>query len=608
MREKLEKKPPRPRSASNSSRTSSIASNNASTTRTARKSAIGGNKNAISSGPSKLAKRELAKTSTRPKTAPAPPQRTTSKLSVEPADPSPPKLPEKQTPAKSQGLASGTSQLKKPTSLPLKSTRVKKETKEKMTASTRMSAESSSMSSSRIKPPTFKTGIKSPTAKAASEVPHGTRLPYVSASKSESRIAPAAPAPASTSSQQIVRRLSQTGSTKPANFKKPKQLKESQNDEPAVKQTAPPPLPQRSTSTSEKSPEPPTKSLPMSPRNAPKGDGKSKIASTFSKLSQMSPKFGRKQMKVAKTQLDIKPKNPAVPQKEPKQAGSERRSIGNLFSPKVPKKLSSQFTSSSPEIKGNIPENNQSGDPQVNPELIDIESPSSEVPPELPPKNSNSLDETTNRARPKSLILAQKERKPSSSSSIASNMARNPSMSSKISIIDLVGDEIVVDEEIDLNFSAKKRTKETIEEGSDRPDTSASSCLSDTKSFIKESSIKNGDNNEYLDDDEDDDCFKSATSPTASDTASQISLMVESIQSNIARTKSYEALKDAQSFTRSPRARPRPRPNSLFCSYTTPRISESGEMDLEDVQVDDPALDAVRRAMERSDLLQRLER
>lgn len=607
MREKLEKKPPRPRSASNSSRTSSIASTNA--TKTARRSAISGNKNTISSGTSKLAKRESTKSSMRPKTAPAPPQRTTSKLSAEPAEPVPPKLPEKQTPAKCQALASGTSQLKKPTSLPLKSTRVKKETKEKMTASTRMSAESSSMSSSRIKPPTFKTGNKSPTAKAASEVPHGTRLPYVSASKSESRIAPAAPAPASTSSQQIVRRLSQSSTTKPLNLKKPKLLKEavSKNDESTVKKTAPPPLPQRSTSTSDKSPEPPTKSLPMSPRNAPKGEGKSKIASTFSKLSQMSPKFGRKQMKVAKSQLDIKPENSAVPKKEQKQAGSERRSIGNLFSPKVPKKLSSQFPASSPKVKENIPEVDK-GDPQVNPELIDIESPSSEVPPELPPKNSYPLDETTNRARPKSLILVQKERKPSSSSSIASNMARNPSLSSKISIIDLVNDEMVVDEEIDLNFSAIKCTKETIEEGSDRPDTSASSCLSDTKSFIKESSVKNGDINEYLEDDEDDDCFKSATSPTASDTASQISLMVESIQSNIARTKSYEALKDAQSFTRSPRARPRPRPNSLFCSYTTPRISESGEMDLDDVTVDDPALNAVRRAMERSDLLQRLER
>ena len=477
-----------------------------------------------------------------------------------------------------------------------------------MTTSSRLSTESSSMSSSRIRPPTFKTGIKSPTAKAASEVPHGTRLPYVSASKSESRVAPAAPAPASTSSQQIVRRLSQSSSTRPSNLRKPKTLKESdaQPQETATKKVEPPPLPQRSTSTSDKSPEPPTKNLPTSPKAAPsKGDGKSKIASTFSKLSQMSPKFGRKQMKVSKPQLDIKPEKPVATEKEQKQTGTERRSIGNLFSPKVPKKLSSQFPASNPKIKRNVPEVDQE-DPQVNPALIDIESPSNEIPPDLPPKNSVLSEDSTTRARPKSLVLVQKERKPSTSSSIASNMARNPSMSSKISIIDLVGDEMVVDEEIDLNLSVKEISKETIEEGSDRPDTSASSCLSDTKSFIKESPVKNGDNNEYLNDDDDDDCFKSATSPTASDTASQISLMVESFQSNIARTKSYEALKDVQ--TRSPRARPRPRPNSLFCSYTTPRISESGEMDLDDVQVDDPALSAVRRAMERSDLLQRLER
>ena len=99
------------------------------------------------------------------------------------------------------------------------------------------------------------------------------------------------------------------------------------------------------------------------------------------------------------------------------------------------------------------------------------------------------------------------------------------------------------------------------------------------------------------------------SSSTADETASQISLMRDSINQTISRTKSFEMLKDAES---SPL---RSRPRSLFCNTSTPVRSHESIPEHElatnvppSPDESDPTLNAVKKAMQRSDFLQRLDK
>ena len=103
------------------------------------------------------------------------------------------------------------------------------------------------------------------------------------------------------------------------------------------------------------------------------------------------------------------------------------------------------------------------------------------------------------------------------------------------------------------------------------------------------------------------------SSSTADETASQISQMRDSINQTISRTKSFEMLKDESERKSSSPLHPRPR--SLFCNTSTPVRSHESIPEHElapnvppSPEESDPTLNAVKKAMQRSDFLQRLDK
>ena len=88
---------------------------------------------------------------------------------------------------------------------------------------------------------------------------------------------------------------------------------------------------------------------------------------------------------------------------------------------------------------------------------------------------------------------------------------------------------------------------------------------------------------------------------TADETASQISQMRDCINLAISRTKSYEILKDIDT-DRSPM---KMRPKSLYCT-STPIRGQIPENDISPEE--DPTVIAVKKAMERSDLMKGLDK
>ena len=250
--------------------------------------------------------------------------------------------------------------------------------------------------------------------------------------------------------------------------------------------------------------------------------------------------------------------------------------------------------------------------------------------------NENQLDgEPKIQTRPSSLLLDKN---------------RNPSLSSRVSIIDLVNEEIISSpteikscdfeskiilestipetiietvspydnslpptpplsvgcaerlaaEERSADIDNDEPMSEGIEEVS-RPTTSSSSNLSECNSNFVKKDIPI-ENKGIPDDVQDKDS-------TADDTISQISLLQDSIQRiqsnnpSIIRTKSYEILKEESDAVTPPRVRP----HSLYCSTnirtTNDKTNEEGCSSPEE---SDPTLNEVKKIMKRSDILQKL--
>ena len=113
------------------------------------------------------------------------------------------------------------------------------------------------------------------------------------------------------------------------------------------------------------------------------------------------------------------------------------------------------------------------------------------------------------------------------------------------------------------------------------------------------------------------------SSSTLDETVSQISQMrdsiSESLKNSISRTKSFEMLNSEATEKSSPA---RVRPKSLFCSTSTPVRSVESIPEIEGSEIGeslipnpdspgsetDPTLKAVKKAMARSDFLQRLDK
>ena len=250
--------------------------------------------------------------------------------------------------------------------------------------------------------------------------------------------------------------------------------------------------------------------------------------------------------------------------------------------------------------------------------------------------NENQLDgEPKVQTRPSSLLLDKN---------------RNPSLSSRVSIIDLVNEEIISSpteikscdfeskiilestipetiietvspydnslpptpplsvgcaerlaaEERSADIDNDEPMSEGMEEVS-RPTTSSSSNLSECNSNFVKKDIPI-ENKGIPDDVQDKDS-------TADDTISQISLLQDSIQRiqsnnpSIIRTKSYEILKEESDAVTPPRVRP----HSLYCSTnirtTNDKTNEEGCSSPEE---SDPTLNEVKKIMKRSDILQKL--
>jgi len=156
------------------------------------------------------------------------------------------------------------------------------------------------------------------------------------------------------------------------------------------------------------------------------------------------------------------------------------------------------------------------------------------------------------------------------------------------------------------NSLSESKSFGSLSECDDRPATSSSSNISDTisKNFIRKSTDRNSLRYSFPAQSE----SSMISTSTADETASQISLMRDSINQTISRSKSFELLEESGS---SP---PRPRPKSLFCSTSTPvrshdRIPEDApESCATSPEETDPTLKAVKKAMQRSDFLQHLDK
>lgn len=436
--------------------------------------------------------------------APDPPQRTTSRLSSDrlTRQDIPPELPKKSTTKTSifsrtnnantsnstKAPPPKTSETKEATTLRNQNglsevhSRIKVHSRQKIamtTDKTRGSTGIRSIETTKIRPPSF-LPQKASTAsgKAKSDIaPAITKLKYVSvsgrhAASEMDHTRPAPPPPPQQSSTKMVKKLTDTKRESDASNtvqEKPTPI-EPASFIPARSPTQPPPPPERTTSTSSVPsldeiaiptssndilPQPiliPTATaVPLStpsklePKLQPKSTSesnakptsekkeKSKLASKLSKLSQMSPKFSRKPIKVAKSFIsqpeEIKPDEPKVEPKVEKEKLTKKSSSLSLFSPKVPKK----------SLKPTAASNKANFDPQlatsdaIDKELIDVENETVSIQLTMEENNKPEItEEIINKCliRPSSLHLEKD---------------RNPSLSSRISIIDLVNCEDLSD-------------------------------------------------------------------------------------------------------------------------------------------------------------------
>ena len=429
------------------------------------------------------------------------------------------------------------------------------------------------------------------------------------------------------------------------------------------------------------------------------------------KLSKMSPKFGRKQIEVAKsfissskTSLSEEFTFSTGQQFSKSFSGSpevssnnkRRSSSSNILEEKLtPEKVQKDSKSDMEKAKSKIEKlfspklkNRKSMSPlksrSVSPTSIDVKNPqfleSSIIDEEIEEDSEIRMivDETSGVSK-----IGTIELKKSSSSGLKSNQAaglkpsnqqasenqldsemkiqtrpssllldknRNPSLSSRVSIIDLVNEEIISSpteikscdfeskiilestipetiietvspydnslpptpplsvgcaeklaaEERSADIDNDEPTSEGIEEVS-RPTTSSSSNLSECNSNFVKKDIPI-ENQGIPDDVQDKDS-------TADDTISQISLLQDSIQRiqsnnpSIIRTKSYEILKEESDAVTPPRVRP----HSLYCSTnirtTNDKTNQEGCSSPEE---SDPTLNEVKKIMKRSDILQKL--
>ena len=429
------------------------------------------------------------------------------------------------------------------------------------------------------------------------------------------------------------------------------------------------------------------------------------------KLSKMSPKFGRKQIEVAKsfissskTSLSEEFTFSTGQQFSKSFSGSpevssnnkRRSSSSNILEEKLtPEKVQKDSKSDMEKAKSKIEKlfspklkNRKSMSPlksrSVSPTSVDVKNPqfleSSIIDEEIEEDSEIRMivDETSGVSK-----IGTIELKKSSSSGLKSNQAaglkpsnqqasenqldsemkiqtrpssllldknRNPSLSSRVSIIDLVNEEIISSpteikscdfeskiilestipetiietvspydnslpptpplsvgcaeklaaEERSADIDNDEPTSEGIEEVS-RPTTSSSSNLSECNSNFVKKDIPI-ENQGIPDDVQDKDS-------TADDTISQISLLQDSIQRiqsnnpSIIRTKSYEILKEESDAVTPPRVRP----HSLYCSTnirtTNDKTNQEGCSSPEE---SDPTLNEVKKIMKRSDILQKL--
>ena len=429
------------------------------------------------------------------------------------------------------------------------------------------------------------------------------------------------------------------------------------------------------------------------------------------KLSKMSPKFGRKQIEVAKsfissskTSLSEEFTFSTGQQFSKSFSGSpevssnnkRRSSSSNILEEKLtPEKVQKDSKSDMEKAKSKIEKlfspklkNRKSMSPlksrSVSPTSVDVKNPqfleSSIIDEEIEEDSEIRMivDETSGVSK-----IGTIELKKSSSTGLKSNQAaglkpsnqqasenqldsemkiqtrpssllldknRNPSLSSRVSIIDLVNEEIISSpteikscdfeskiilestipetiietvspydnslpptpplsvgcaeklaaEERSADIHNDEPTSEGIEEVS-RPTTSSSSNLSECNSNFVKKDIPI-ENQGIPDDVQDKDS-------TADDTISQISLLQDSIQRiqsnnpSIIRTKSYEILKEESDAVTPPRVRP----HSLYCSTnirtTNDKTNQEGCSSPEE---SDPTLNEVKKIMKRSDILQKL--
>ena len=429
------------------------------------------------------------------------------------------------------------------------------------------------------------------------------------------------------------------------------------------------------------------------------------------KLSKMSPKFGRKQIEVAKsfissskTSLSEEFTFSTGQQFSKSFSGSpevssnnkRRSSSSNILEEKLtPEKVQKDSKSDMEKAKSKIEKlfspklkNRKSMSPlksrSVSPTSVDVKNPqfleSSIIDEEIEEDSEIRMivDETSGVSK-----IGTIELKKSSSTGLKSNQAaglkpsnqqasenqldsemkiqtrpssllldknRNPSLSSRVSIIDLVNEEIISSpteikscdfeskiilestipetiietvspydnslpptpplsvgcaeklaaEERSADIDNDEPTSEGIEEVS-RPTTSSSSNLSECNSNFVKKDIPI-ENQGIPDDVQDKDS-------TADDTISQISLLQDSIQRiqsnnpSIIRTKSYEILKEESDAVTPPRVRP----HSLYCSTnirtTNDKTNQEGCSSPEE---SDPTLNEVKKIMKRSDILQKL--
>ena len=440
-----------------------------------------------------------------------------------------------------------------------------------------------------------------------------------------------------------------------------------------------------------------------------KSEKKSKLGSKLSKLSKMSPKFGRKHIEVAKSFISssktslseeftfttgqqfsksfsgspevgskstrrssssniLEEKSPEKTSKESKSEKSEmekaKSKIEKLFSPKLKNRksmspLKSRSVSpTSADVKNpqflesSIIDEEIEEDSEIR-MIVDLESGVSKIGTiELKKSGSKAINQSAASTQQPSLQSVDQEPKVQTRpSSLLLDKNRNPSLSSRVSIIDLVNEEIIsspteikscdFESKIVLETSIPETIIETtsvtspydnslpptpplsvgcvangqsatelksadidndepMSEEVSRPTTSSSSNLSECNSnFVKKDiPIDNQGGSDANGDVQDKDS-------TADDTISQISLLQDSIQRiqsnnpSISRTKSYEILKE-ESVTP-----PRVRPHSLYCS-TNIRTTNDKKEDCSSPEESDPTLNEVKKIMKRSDILQKL--